>query len=147
MYFNKKNSVPALSLSWDQAPRSWMIPNHQSRTFIANADGMLHFPVGRAWVTLTRKHSLTEHSATWPDAADDLFLDARNSLRIRAGQVLVVEPWSAVREADLQVLWEPMMPPKLGTKRPLHISLKFNAMSALTAACQRWIFTKFLRDS
>ena len=138
MRFNEKKSDPRHISLPDRVSGSWIIPNKKSRTFVAHSNGTLHFPVGRAWVTVNRGNAR---------AAVDLFLDAHNSLPLQAGQVLVVESWSAGSEAELHVRWEPVVRRQPGSAKALRVLQAWHSIAAMSLVCQRWIFTKFLRNS
>ena len=89
-----------------QAPQSWLLPKGQAQTFVPDKDGVLHIQSGRAWVTMGRSHPCFDAAARTGMADDDLFLDATARLPLRAGQTIVVEPWSIDPAEGVALAWE-----------------------------------------
>ena len=90
----------------NQAPQSWMLPKGQAQTFVPDKDGVLRIQAGRAWVTMGRSHLCSDPVAQTLMVGDDLFLDATARLPLRAGQTIVVEPWSIDPAEGVALAWD-----------------------------------------
>ena len=73
----------------------------QALTLQARQAGVLHIMQGRVWITFS--HADRDHRVP----AGDHFLGAGESLRLSAGQAVVMEPWGEGGETLAYFSWEP----------------------------------------
>ena len=89
---------------------TWVVPNGQAQTFVADVAGVLRVSLGRAWVTLDRSRQGFVSVARPAMADDDLFLDATANLPLGAGQAIVLESLSTESASNLTLVWEATVP-------------------------------------
>ncbi len=78
----------------------WKIAAGRAVTLRPAAAGVLRIAHGRVWATLDGPHARR---------AGDLFLDAGASLRLQAGQQVVIEPCGAAGQTDAAFGWLPAL--------------------------------------